>query len=751
VDNLMTKPRPAEAVPVSRQSRRADQIWLPLAVLAFHLSVLFPQNGSATLLATLYLLFVPGTLLLRALGLEKGGAILTVGGSLSCLYAVILLVQLTPVNHPLGTWPMVIGLDALTAVLLAVALIRKPSPAVVLPRRIRGFWFLTLLPLATAAAVEILENGGSSTPVVICLALAGVVLFWALRQTFRDGEGVQTAIYSVALTLMWTFSLRSAGFYGYDIQQEYATFTTTAEAMRWSPLNGDSYMAMLSINALPTALTQVTGLSGPTVYKLLFPMIFALYPVGIFVFARRWLSAPLALTASGLIFLTGSFASQMPALARQEIGLVLFVGLLLAAFPPADQKDHRRGWQVLAVVLGAGLIVSHYSTAYVALAAMALAQVFLMALRLIRGERLGGAVLTLPVVLLLIGICAGWTLGVTQSTKNLAILADDVSQDGAQVLPNHGGNIVQRWLNGNLTATVEPREYFDAAAEHYATEYPWLLSYQPSAQQRFPAIASSAPTVSAVLPISGARYAATTLVRQATNLAIAFGCLLMAWLAIRRRRVDPHLIALVLGVFVITVAIRLSASASSQYNPERLALQTGALLVVPLGLFTRELWTRVSRHVSRVPIGLVAAGALAVVFLDASGLGARLQGGSPPGNLSRSGEYAERFSATDQDLAAAQWLRSQRFPQSTVFADRYGALIVQANEGAEHRGLFADLTPGTLDARSFVYATSSNIVNGRARGMSADATLSSTYEFPTTFLDIYKPLVFDTGWARVYS
>ncbi|MBT0772043.1 DUF2206 domain-containing protein [Kineosporia sp. J2-2] len=760
----------AQAPPRTSVGNRhgAGGAWLLFVVPLFHLAVLGRHNGTATLFATLYLLLVPGTLLLKALGLEPSGAarrlVLTVGASLSGLYAVILLVQvLAPAageTRPLSTWPMVLGVDALTALLAGVAVLRGNPLTPTLPQRVRGFWALALLPVATAASVEVLQAGGSALGILACLVAAGAVLLWVLLRSRTDGpqDGVALAVYCVALTLLWSFSLRSAGLYGYDIQQEYATFTQTSDALRWSPLDGDSYMAMLSINALPTLLTQVTGLSGLTVFKLVVPMLFALYPVAILEFARRWLSPLAAVTATGLVFLSGSFASQMPALARQEIGLLLFAGLLLAAFgPQGPGPAHRRGSQVLVVVLGAGLVVSHYSTAYVALAAMVLGQVLLAVLRLMRGERLGGQVLTLPVVALLVAVCATWTLGITQSTRNILIFAQDVSEDGAQVLPNQGGSLAERWLSGNLTRAVEPRVYFDEAAAVYAQKYPWLLSYPESAQQRFPAVASSAPGAEALLPaLSGPRYLATLLIRQGTNLAIGVGCLLAAWLALRRR-LDPHLVALLLGVFAITVMIRLSGSASSQYNPERLALQTGALLVVPLGLAGSRLWHRVRSLLARIPLrpgrvvpGLVAAGLLTVVFLDASALGSRLEGGSP-GNLSRSGEYAERFTTTDQDIAAAQWLRAHRFQGSTVFADRYGSLIVQANEYADHTGVFGDLTPGTIDARGFVFATTSNIVDGRARGTTPDSTMSSTYEFPATFLNIYKPLVFDTGWARVYS
>jgi uncharacterized membrane protein len=779
---LLSDPTPkvsAPAVSVSRPPRSARWwatgggiVQLLVATGAFHAAVLLRPHGSAVLLATAYVFFVPGTVALRALGLRPwgGGATLlyTVGASLATLYAVVLAVNTWGPSHgiaqPLATRPVISALDAATLFLAVIASCRRAATPVAVPRRVVPACALLLIPLVVAGGTQLLENRNSSGLVIAGLVGAGAALLWATFEARARREGnVLIALYTVALALLWSFSLRSKGLYGFDIQQEFASFRTTAQALRWTPLADDPYSAMLSINALPTALWQATGLNQVAIYKLLFPAVFALYPVGIYLLARHWIRPSIALLTTSLLFLTSTVASQMPALARQEIALVLFVGMLLAAF---DRSLSRGGARLLVLLLGSGMIVSHYSTTYVALGAFVGARVIALGLRIMRRPA-RKPVISLPVVVALIGVCALWTVPVTHSDNNVTRFATSLSSNGSNILPQGGGqSLLIRWLAGNVTQTATPRAYFDDVSQVYAKVYPWLGEYtfRPDVQAHFPATPSSPPVVRPWQP--GLRVPlslATTFLRQASNLGVVMGCLGLL-VMLRRRRIDPEVASLALALFAVTVLVRLSGSAAFAYNPERLAMQTAALLVVPLGL--------VGQHARRV-LGRLAPGAgrrcgftpdtprrlasalgfvaIAVVFVDASGLGARASGGSPPGNLSTAGEYAERFDANDQDLAAAAWLDSHHRRDAILFADRYGALTLQFSGGRDHSGVFPDLTPGTLDTRAFIFASSSNILDGRARGTTPDNQVSSTYVFPTEFLNTYKAVIFDTGSARVYS
>nr|WP_284288677.1 hypothetical protein [Angustibacter aerolatus] len=269
-------------------------------------------------------------------------------------------------------------------------------------------------------------------------------------------------------------------------------------------------------------------------------MLFALYPVGVYTAARRWLGPRTALLSTCLLFMTSSIAGQMPALARQEVALLLFLGIVLVAL---DRSLRRRGAQGLVLVLGCAMVVSHYSTTYVAVGAFLGARVIAFALRVMRRRSAHRPVLSLPVVLLLAAATFGWNGPVTHSTDNVTGFASSIAAHGFQVLPNGGGgSIVTKWLAGNVAASSTPREYFDSVAQTYREQHPWLSEhvFSPSAQRDFPATASEPPSARPWQPgLKTPLALLTTQVRQAGNLGVIAGAVGLL-LLLRRRRADAE-------------------------------------------------------------------------------------------------------------------------------------------------------------------------------------------------------------------
>jgi hypothetical protein len=109
----------------------------------------------------------------------------------------------------------------------------------------------------------------------------------------------------------------------------------------------------------------------------------------------------------------------------------------------------------------------------------------------------------------------------------------------------------------------------------------------------------------------------------------------------------------------------------------------------------------------------------------------------------------ERFYTTAPELASAQWLGNAVLgrPGQLVYADEYGQLPLAAVTGLQ-QGLFLDLTPATLNRHAWVYASRSNIVNGRAFALYNDHL--ATYAFPSGFLDANYDLVYTDGSSEVF-
>ena len=139
--------------------------------------------------------------------------------------------------------------------------------------------------------------------------------------------------------------------------------------------------ACLSVSILPTVLAQTTGLPGTVVFKLLLQLLFALVPVLTYLYGRRLVGRRAALTAAALVVAFPTFFTDMPYLVRQEVAFFFLALVLLAVTEPGRTRWGSRG---LVLLLGLGVVLSHYSTTYVLL--MAVGAAFTRVLRELERE-----------------------------------------------------------------------------------------------------------------------------------------------------------------------------------------------------------------------------------------------------------------------------------------------------------------------------------------------------------------------------
>src|SRR5260370_21881099 len=92
---------------------------------------------------------------------------------------------------------------------------------------------------------------------------------------------------------------------------------------------------MLSITALPTLLSTVTGISGTYLFKVAYPALFALFPVLTFEIASRWLPRTASFLAAAYVVVLAHFAGEMVGIAREDVGLLLAPTLIAVPFHTA--------------------------------------------------------------------------------------------------------------------------------------------------------------------------------------------------------------------------------------------------------------------------------------------------------------------------------------------------------------------------------------------------------------------------------
>jgi uncharacterized membrane protein len=707
------------------------------------------------------LLVLPGVLLLRALrvpgAVVASSPVYVPAASLAVLIVSGLVVDvvgpLVGVSAPLRTVPLAVGIE-LVLVGLFAASFRAPAGTAIPWRAIAvppwRCWPL-LLPLVAAVGALRLNTGHSSSIAVVAVVGCLAVLAWAIARAPRLSDTfVTVVVYAVSLSVMWAYSLRGALVYGFDISTEYHAMHETVLSGVWHFSHpGDAYGALPAVTVLPAELHFLTGASDLMVLKLLYPAITAMFPVGIYSLGRKVIESRWALVAASFIVVQNTFAQELPALARQEIALVFFIAALAAIF---ESRLSNLSRLALAAIFGLGMVVSHYSTTYFAIGMLALFFGLQFIVSWFRdAPRVSGAL-----VAALVAAIAGaaiWYGPVTQSAANVSQFVNLTTSQGFDLLPNQGsgGLSISSYLSGNTSGSMSAARYQKLVAQHYAAQETFVRPLPDASAPQYDLRDDSAPEPPTRLS------AANSLVNLgevlAEELAELAGAVAAIVLALRKKTplIGRQLALLGAGTLIMLVVIRLSGTVAAEYNPQRALIQAFAVLGITMAWTLQGLtgWLRRSSRLSRGSLAVTVAATLglAVIFAQMSGLAGAAIGGGTGMNLANSGEDFERYNMTVPELAAARWLGGQVQPGELVYADRYGELRLNA-ETAISRGLLNDITPLTLDQNAWVYATQSNLVDGRARQLFDNSTI--TYAFPLGFLDANFNVVYANGSSEVF-
>jgi uncharacterized membrane protein len=754
--------RPIEKPP--RKNRRAPrhaarssyrQLGPHVASLAA-IALLVPVHRlwAAAFLLLALLLIVPGQLLLRALRIPRQ-AVSSCPAYVPCAsiivlfaagLAVDLLGPVVGVAAPLRAVPVLIGLEIICLGLLAVSVNVQPDATVewrsLLPSA-KFLWPLAIPLLAAAGALRLDNHHSNRVAVAAVAALIILLIVIAVMAGRTDEALLKVVIYAVGLAAVWSNSLRGDPLYGFDIATEYQKAHQTIMMAAWHPTHpDDAYGAMLSITVMPAELHALSGVSGLLVFKLIYPMVYAFFPVAIFSLARRILSCQWAFVAAA--FTIGQYAfPEMAGFARQQIALTLFATLVVAVL----QTELRRIFHYLLVaLLAVAMAMSHYSTTYVAVTVLGLVLPMQWIVSWFRDvPRISGVAVSA-----FLAATAGaviWYAPVTQSDSHVLEVAQTVQAQGLDLLPNRppGGNLIAAYLQGN-TKTAIPASRYEALISHYYTvNKPYIKPYNDANSPRYTLRDSAVPKPPVRWHVAySALNLGLLLCEQLANLLAALGGLFMMF---RRNApiITRQIGTLTVATTILLTVLRFSGTLATAYGQERAQLQGLVPLAVAMCWSLQQFAE--SRRWRKIPVYKIAIGGLAVVFVNTTYLVGAVLGGVTSVNLANSGAAYEYFYTTAPEMASARWLGNIVHPGQLVYSDEYGQVPLAAGTDIQ-QGLFADLTPRTLDQHAWIYADQSDVIDGRAFAVYKNQL--ATYVFPSAYLETHYNLVYTNGSSEVF-
>jgi uncharacterized membrane protein len=364
-----------------------------------YVTVFFDIPIARQVLGFFYFTFLPGFVILKLLKLDGFDWVETVLFSVGLSIAFLLIAGLLinefsfifGVSQPLSVVPLMIILNSLT--LMGVVLVYLKSEDVEIwnsePTEKSPFVFLFLcLPiLSIVGAMYVNAYGNNLLLLFMIISVSLLFIVGVLSKKLLPSKLYPFAMLMIAIAILYHSSLISNYIvpFGSDVPVEYFLFKTTENNAYWGstpPLFWDigysRINAMLSVTILPTVYSTLLKIDPTWMFKLLFPLIFAFAPLGLYQIWQTHVGKKYAFISAFLFMAQATFYTEMLGLNRQIIAELFFVLLLLVIL---NKKIKPVNKMICFMIFSFALVTSHYSLAEIFLFFISSALVLLIVLK----------------------------------------------------------------------------------------------------------------------------------------------------------------------------------------------------------------------------------------------------------------------------------------------------------------------------------------------------------------------------------
>ena len=330
----------------------------------------------------IYLIFIPGFVLLRLFKIEKLDNIETFLFSIGLSVAFLMLVgflanelgSLLLISEPLSIVPLftIISLSVFFLTVLN-CFIGKREFSINFSKDLKIFNLLPYfaLPFLSIIGVMLFIAFEINYLLIIIILIIPVLFIWTFF--FKTASYYPITLFSIAASLLFASALISNQIHGYDIHLDFFVFNVTKSMSFWSPsiiwnmLNmtylGPAYVysSMLSITILPTIFSNITLIEEIWIFKSLYPLIFSLVPLAAYQLLKEHWGAKISFL-SIIFFMSNVVFFDFRNTSKEMIAELFYVLLFLVIF----KKDiNQRAKMLLFMFFSFALIVSYYTMTYI--------------------------------------------------------------------------------------------------------------------------------------------------------------------------------------------------------------------------------------------------------------------------------------------------------------------------------------------------------------------------------------------------
>ncbi|MCD4670531.1 MAG: DUF2206 domain-containing protein [Actinomycetia bacterium] len=733
---------------------------------------------SRAILSCVFLTLIPGLLIMLMLKIRKIGVweylIFTIGLSIAFLMFgglfVNLALPLVGIDEPLSLIPLFISFDILLLIFWIIAYTRNKeiSIEIKLPKMDLSDKILFIVPVAfpllSILGATTLNNGGPNYLTMILFG--GIVVYFfslALLRKKLNKNIYPWGILMMSISLLLSNSLRSWHLTGGDISLEYYVFQLTKYASHWGLLQfNDPYNACLSITILPTILSNFLNISDEYILKVIFPIIFSFSVISLYLVLKKYLKDVLSFISILFFIIQLPFLIWITGIARQEIALFFFSLFLLAMFSSNFKLKTK---EILFIIFGFSIVVSHYSTIYITL--------FLLSSSFITNHFIRKSILKwnkhryrdseemlasqkankkyfVPgrLILILLLFTFMWYSVFTQTSVSLS-----------QVVKNNINNLQEEYKSSSIrgifslnpfstiftTTDQDVIDYSDYTQAAYS-DMDELNLYDTDKYKDYTIF----PVPSRINPIPNIFVYNTMLIAQKIitsifKLSFLLGGIFLLIISFRRKLFDIEYLSLVIGSVIILFIIILVPYISLEYNFERLYLQTLYILAFPALLGMRQLLILFTKFKTDIIIILLL---ISFYLLYNTGFTTQIVGGEPTEILNNYGViYAQNYTH-DSEIKSIEWLSRNRDKISLIYVDKASERKLMAY-GNIVEGLKRDILPSAIDERAYIYLSQSNVADKVILQLFKGKII--TYNLPENFLSNNTNVIYDNQYTKIYK
>mgnify|MGYP001576397147 CR=1 FL=1 len=787
--------------------------WLVFSVLSL---LHFNDFQILNIVGFLFLAFVPGVLTLLILRLPRlpFWANLSMSVAFSLLELMVMglagnfFLPKFGIIQPLAQNVLIVEMSILILALSFIAWGRLPNWEVSISKTFHSLFpskldtWLSLIPLLFVVQSIIgalsLNNGGTG---LWTLAMLGEIAVFALVLYIyakKIGENtVPTALFFISLSLLLMTSLRGWYITGHDIQQEYKVFELTKNAGLWNmDFYRDAYNACLSITILPTIFFNLLKVSDPYIYKFLFQFFFALCAGITYLISRHWTNRRIAFLA-GFYFLSfPTFFADMAFLVRQEVAFLFYGLMIYLIFEPRLSTKVRR---ILFVVMGIGVILSHYSTTYTILLIFGLTvasrPIFIRLLKffnekwnLFRNSSLNPsfetevveskAKITVPMIVILVLASFLWTSVVTNTGGSITtVLKKTLSAIGNGFNENNRStdalnlfslkkpsqqeqlqDYIEKVLNP-IRNTATPGVYFDAST--YA-KYNFLAL----PDERIPLtnfgnfVEKSGFNITS--KISGFGRILVKIMEILAPLGLLY--FLLRRSAVKYLDSEFYIIAVSALTFIFLILV--IPVLSTEYGIYRAMQQSMFVLALPMLIASLWIGSWIKKLLSRFKSKKQVSSILTqkndenivfpviltlLFFMYSTSFLPQIFGKTPAMlHLNDTGRYYDNYLIKTSEVFGVAWLNT------IAGEDTHGVKIrIQTDRYSRNKlvsmvslGAYNEIFPGVVRKDAYVFLGQATVKKQRATLVYGGDQI--TYTYPVEFLNENKNLIYNNGGAKIY-